>query len=126
MVEEFRASRKINTIEKLTEIEGVLRKKLEQSSQRVSQIDQALGNFEHSIRERSKSKSRLSLNRTVDHSPSIDNEEPSLITLVEGELLPNKNGSRVEYISDGVEGVGASEGGKMRSRRRNKHANRYH
>ena len=43
--EEKRLTQKKDTIEKLTEIEGVLRQKLEVSSQRVSQMDQMLGNF---------------------------------------------------------------------------------
>lgn len=83
-------SDKRDTIKKLTEVEGVLRTRLEQSTQRNSQMDAILGNMEHSIRERSKSRSRLSsrlsFSKTVEHSPH-DLTEPTLITSVEGELL---------------------------------------
>ena len=64
--------------------------RLEQSTQRNSQMDMILGNMENTFRSRSKSKSksrlssRLSLNRTVEHR---DCTEPTLITSVEGELL---------------------------------------
>jgi hypothetical protein len=52
-------------------------------------MDQMIGSFENSLRERSRSrsKSRLSLSHTLDHSPANDHEAPSLITSVEGELL---------------------------------------
>jgi hypothetical protein len=62
--------------------------RLEQSTQRNSQMDMILGNMENTFRSRSKSKSRLSsrlsLNKTVEHR---DCTEPTLITSVEGELL---------------------------------------
>lgn len=94
--EEHTLHLKKDTIQKLAEIEDVLRRRLEQSSQRNSQMDQVIGNLEQSFRERSKSRSnsrvssRLSLNKTFDNSPKRDPNEPSLITSVEGELLGKK------------------------------------
>lgn len=69
-----------------------------------------------------KSYSRLSLNQTLDHSPAHEHS-PTLITSVEGELLGHHDEPE-EKMEPGEEG-GVSEGGKVRRRRRNKHANRY-
>ena len=79
---------------------------------RVSKMDNMIGDFSKNMEERSRSrsKSRLSLNRTFDHSP-LNEPSPSLITSVEGELL-------------GKQGSGASEGSRVR-KRKNKHVNRY-
>lgn len=50
---------------------------------RVSQIDQIIGNYTQTLKD--KTRSRLSLSKTFDNSPQA--ESPSLITSVEGELL---------------------------------------
>jgi hypothetical protein len=106
---------KMETIKRLGEIEGVLRHRLEESSMRVSQMDQALGNISQSFRD--KTGSRLSLGHSLSVSPDV-----SLITSMEGTLLAR--GEVEEEIEEGGEG-GVSEGGKVRRRRRNKHVNRY-
>jgi hypothetical protein len=91
---------------------------------RVSQMDQILGDVSKSVRNRSLSRS------SQRQSASLYNG-PTLITSIEGELLGHRGellGHRddevEEKIEEGGEG-GVSEGGKVRKRRRNKHANRY-
>lgn len=77
--EERSTKLKMDTIKKLTEIEEVMRKRLEESSMRVSQMDEVIGNFSKTVKD--KSYSRLSLNQTLDHSPAHEHS-PSLITSV--------------------------------------------
>jgi hypothetical protein len=116
MSEEEQTHQKLDTIKKLGEIEDVLRKKLEQTSLRVSQMEQIIGDVSSTVKKRSLSKTSFNLSASLHNSPT-------LITSIDRELLASKD-EIDEKLEEGGEG-GVSEGGKVRKRHRNKHINRY-
>lgn len=95
------AKQKQDTIKKLAEIEEALRKQLEQSSMRVSQMDQILGDVSKSVKNRSLSRA------SHRQSASLYNNGPTLITSIEGELLGQTETILDEKLDEkGEEGEG--------------------
>lgn len=82
---------KLGTIRALEDIEGGLRKRLEDSSLRVSQIEEAIGSLR---KQRTLSRASLTASR--------GQEAPTLITTIESDLLRD---DRYESHSDSPERV---------------------
>lgn len=96
----------MTTIKQLENIENILRKKLEESSLKVSKVDQMIGSLNQSL-ERANNSSRQSINSSRSRKYALTplkgrkeaeskisigktNDGSYLITSIEGELLEDK------------------------------------
>lgn len=115
--EEMLTERKAHTIRKLENMEEALRKRLQESSMKVSQADQLIGNLSKTIIERN-TKSRMSMSASRQkismstirsgkqqrHHNKEDGSIDFMLTNIEAELMDEKSKSQTTSHRQGADG----------------------